>query len=163
MVRDTIHTKSLRNKIKVWFSSTGWRPEDVYEKFPHTSNDLDNFVKFNPEVDKASKIFTSLQFVINSSISTVIIFTIADQPYLQTLLLATILIISTTLVTNIIENKKWGYQIELIRSLITALMFIYGVIDPNLLASKIFFYQSLFSVVFIAILLPINKRYPLTQ
>jgi len=73
------------------------------------------------------------------------------------------LIVSTTLVTNIIENKKWGYQAELVRSLITALMFIYGVIDPNLLVSKIFFYQSLFSVIFIAILLPINKRYPLTQ
>ena len=163
MIRDTIHTKSLKNKIKVWFSSTRWRPEDVFEKFPHTSNDLDNFVKFNPEVDKVSKIFTTLQFVINSSISTIIIFTITDQPYLQTLLLATMLIVSTTLVTNIIENKKWGYQAELIRSLITALMFIYGVIDPNLLASKFFFYQSLFSVVFIAILLPINKRYPLTQ
>ena len=163
MIRDTIHTKSLKNKIKVWFSSTRWRPEDVFEKFPHTSNDLDNFVKFNPEVDKVSKIFTTLQFVINSSISTIIIFTITDQPYLQTLLLATMLIVSTTLVTNIIENKKWGYQAELIRSLITALMFIYGVIDPNLLASKVFFYQSLFSVVFIAILLPINKRYPLTQ
>ena len=163
MIRDTIHTKSLKNKVKVWFSSTRWRPEDVFEKFPHTSNDLDNFVKFNPEVDKVSKIFTTLQFVINSSISTIIIFTIADQSYLQTLLLAAMLIISTTLVTNIIENNKWGYQAELIRSLITALMFIYGVIYPNLLASKIFFYQSLFSVVFIAILLPINKRYPLTQ
>ena len=42
MIRDTIHTKSLKNKIKVWFSSTRWRPEDVFEKFPHTSNDLDN-------------------------------------------------------------------------------------------------------------------------
>mgnify|MGYP003949563413 FL=1 len=163
MIRDTIHTKSLKDKIKVWFSSTRWRPEDVYEKFPHTSNDLDSFTKYDPEVDKVSKIFTSLQFVINSSISTVIIFTIADQAYLQTALLASMLIVSTTLVTNIIENKKWGYQAELVRSLITALMFIYGVIDPNLLVSKIFFYQSLFSVIFIAILLPINKRYPLTQ
>ena len=163
MIRDTIHTKSLKDKIKVWFSSTRWRPEDVYEKFPHTSNDLDSFTKYDPEVDKVSKIFTSLQFVINSSISTVIIFSIADQAYLQTALLASMLIVSTTLVTNIIENKKWGYQAELVRSLITALMFIYGVIDPNLLVSKIFFYQSLFSVIFIAILLPINKRYPLTQ
>ena len=78
MIRDTIHTKSLKNKIKVWFSSTRWRPEDVFEKFPHTSNDLDNFVKFNPEVDKVSKIFTTLQFVINSSISTIIILSHQD-------------------------------------------------------------------------------------
>ena len=159
MIRDTIHTKTLKNKIKVWFSSTRWRPEDVYQKFPHVTNDLNDFEKYDPDTNKTTKFFTSAQFIINSSISTIIIFTIADQSYLQSCMLAIMLVISTTLVTSIIENKKWGYQSEFARAIFTILLFYFGVFDPNLLASQVFFYQSIFSILFIAVYLPINKQY----
>ena len=159
MIRDTIHTKTLKNKIKVWFSSTRWRPEDVYEKFPHVTNDLEDFEKYDPDANRTTKFFTSFQFIINSSISTIIIFTIADQSYLQSCMLAIMLVASTTLVTSIIENKKWGYQSELARSIFTILLFAFEIFDPNLLASQVFFYQSIFSIAFIAVYLPINKQY----
>ena len=159
MIRDTIHTKTLKNKIKVWFSSTRWRPEDVYEKFPHVTNDLEDFEKYDPDANRTTKFFTSVQFIINSSISTIIIFTIADQSYLQSCMLAIMLVASTTLVTSIIENKKWGYQSELARSIFTILLFAFEIFDPNLLASQVFFYQSIFSMAFIAVYLPINKQY----
>ena len=159
MIRDTIHTKTLKNKIKVWFSSTRWRPEDVYEKFPHVTNDLEDFEKYDPDANRTTKFFTSVQFIINSSISTIIIFTIADQSYLQSCMLAIMLVASTTLVTSIIENKKWGYQSELARSIFTILLFAFEIFDPNLLASQVFFYQSIFSIAFIAVYLPINKQY----
>ena len=74
-------------------------------------------------------------------------------------MLAIMLVASTTLVTSIIENKKWGYQSELVRSIFTILLFAYEIFDPNLLASQVFFYQSIFSIVFIAVYLPINKQY----
>ena len=159
MIRDTIHTKTFKNKIKVWFSSTRWRPEDVYEKFPHVTNDLEDFEKYDPDANRTTKFFTSVQFIINSSISTIIIFTIADQSYLQSCMLAIMLVASTTLVTSIIENKKWGYQSELARSIFTILLFAFEIFDPNLLASQVFFYQSIFSIAFIAVYLPINKQY----
>ena len=159
MIRDTIHTKTLKNKIKVWFSNTRWRPEDVYEKYPHVTNDLEDFEKYDPDVNRTTKFFTSVQFIINSSISTIIIFTIVDQSYLQSCMLAIMLVASTTLITSIIENKKWGYQSELARSIFTILLFGFEIFDPNLLASQVFFYQSIFSIAFIAVYLPINKQY----
>ena len=51
MIRDSFHTNGFKNKIKVWFSSTRWRPDDVMEQFPHVSNDMSNFVKYDPECD----------------------------------------------------------------------------------------------------------------
>ena len=74
-------------------------------------------------------------------------------------MLAIMLVASTTLVTSIIENKKWGYQSELARSIFTILLFAFEIFDPNLLASQVFFYQSIFSIAFIAVYLPINKQY----
>ena len=135
------------------------RPEDVYEKFPHVTNNLEDFEKYDPDANATTKFFTSVQFIINSSISTIIIFTIADQSYLQSCMLAIMLVASTTLVTSIVENKKWGYQSELARSIFTILLFAFEIFDPNLLASQVFFYQSIFSIVFIAVYLPINKQY----
>ena len=34
IIKDTWHTKSYLNKIKVWFMPTGWRPDDVKQRFP---------------------------------------------------------------------------------------------------------------------------------
>ena len=34
LVQDAIHTKSWKNKLLIWFKPTGWRPEDVVEKYP---------------------------------------------------------------------------------------------------------------------------------
>ncbi len=34
ILKDAIRTKDWRDKIKVWFMPTGWRPQDVSEKYP---------------------------------------------------------------------------------------------------------------------------------
>lgn len=34
LIQDAIHTKSWKNKLVIWFKPTGWRPEDVIEKYP---------------------------------------------------------------------------------------------------------------------------------
>lgn len=34
LVQDAIHTNSWKNKLLIWFKPTGWRPDDVIEKYP---------------------------------------------------------------------------------------------------------------------------------
>ena len=159
MIRDSYYTKNLGDKIKVWFSDTRWRPEDVTQRFPTKTNDLSEFEKYDPEVSKTTKIFTTTQFVINSIISTVIIFTIEDQTYSQTALLAATLIASTTLVNLVLENAKNSYQIELVFTVVVLAMIFFEVLNPSLLATQIFFYQSVFNILYIAIYMPLNKRF----
>ena len=54
MIKDTIKTKSWKDKIKVWFSETYWRPDDCIE-----DKDPDAFYKkFNPEITSDVKIFS---------------------------------------------------------------------------------------------------------
>jgi len=159
MIRDSYYTKNLGDKIKVWFSDTRWRPEDVTQRFPTKTNDLSEFEKYDPEVSKTTKIFTTTQFVINSIISTVIIFTIEDQTYSQTALLAATLIASTTLVNLVLENAKKSYEIELVFTVVVLAMIFFEALNPSLLATQIFFYQSVFNILYIAIYMPLNKRF----
>lgn len=163
MIRDSFYTKSYKDKIKVWFSDTRWRPEDVSLKFPTSSNDLSAFEKYNPQINSTSKIFSTIQFVINSIISTVIIFTIDDQSYVQTALLAITLIVSTTLINLVLENAKNCYQIELGWTAVVLTLIFFEVLNPNLLVTQIFFYQSVFNIFYIAIFMPLNKRFLITN
>lgn len=47
LIQDAIHTKSWKNKLVIWFKPTGWRPEDVIEKYPvEKIKDPYQFVKY---------------------------------------------------------------------------------------------------------------------
>ena len=47
MAKDSYRTKNWRDKVRVWFSRTTWRPEDVEKKFPHRNIDQND--KFDPK------------------------------------------------------------------------------------------------------------------
>ena len=36
VIRDAYHTNNFKDKLRIWFMPTGWRPKDVIEKFPIT-------------------------------------------------------------------------------------------------------------------------------
>ncbi|OQY92806.1 MAG: sterol desaturase [Sphingobacteriales bacterium UTBCD1] len=53
LIRDAWHTKSWKDKLRIWFMPTGWRPADVAEKYPvEHIEDVFHFEKFNPKTSK---------------------------------------------------------------------------------------------------------------
>lgn len=59
--RDSWHTKSWRDKCRVWLGRTGWRPEDVTQAFPIIKTDLDHFEKFDIPLSTLRKLYCLLQ------------------------------------------------------------------------------------------------------
>jgi sterol desaturase/sphingolipid hydroxylase (fatty acid hydroxylase superfamily) len=53
-----------QDKIGLWFRRTGWRPRDVEARFPKRNVDLAHFEKFDPEVPRAIRYYTVVQFVV---------------------------------------------------------------------------------------------------
>jgi alkylglycerol monooxygenase len=48
MIKDAWHTKSTRDKFRIWMMPTGWRPADVAVKYPvYKIEDVYNFEKYN--------------------------------------------------------------------------------------------------------------------
>jgi len=158
MIRDSFYTKGIKNKFGVWFSSTRWRPDDVQEKFPHHSNDMNSFIKYDPNCDPVNKSFCLIQFVTNSLISTALIFTVSSQSYLVTCSVAAMLLLSTTLVNLILENKQWAINLEIVRSIFTILAYLAFNLSPSILTIDLFFYQALMSIFYLLMFLPINNR-----
>lgn len=49
LIKDAWHTKSLKDKLRIWFMPTGWRPDDVAEKhLLYKIDDVYHFEKYAP-------------------------------------------------------------------------------------------------------------------
>jgi sterol desaturase/sphingolipid hydroxylase (fatty acid hydroxylase superfamily) len=49
LIKDAWHTKSMKDKLVIWFKPTGWRPNDVASFFPiFKIEDVYNFSKYKP-------------------------------------------------------------------------------------------------------------------
>lgn len=48
LVKDAWHTKQWKDKLRIWFMPTGWRPADVAERYPvYKIGDVYHFSKYN--------------------------------------------------------------------------------------------------------------------
>jgi hypothetical protein len=65
LIQDAIHTKSWKNKLIIWFKPTGWRPEDVKEKYPvEKIKDPYQFVKYETSSSPLLMVWLCFQVII---------------------------------------------------------------------------------------------------
>lgn len=63
LISDAVRTSSIRDKFRIWFMPTGWRPADVESRYPvRKITDLYSYRKYNPELSNAAKIWAWVQF-----------------------------------------------------------------------------------------------------
>lgn len=64
LIKDTYHTKSWRDKARIWFMPTGWRPADVMEKYPVPYiKDMRQLEKYDPEYPVSFTIWANLSLI----------------------------------------------------------------------------------------------------
>ena len=64
LVEDALRTKSIKDKFRIWFMPTGWRPDDVVEKYPVPKiNDVFHFEKYNPKASLGLHVWCWVQLV----------------------------------------------------------------------------------------------------
>jgi len=65
LTRDAWHAKNWSDKFRIWFMPTGWRPNDVEEKFPvYKINDVYHFEKYKPKHTKGLAFWAVIQLVL---------------------------------------------------------------------------------------------------
>lgn len=65
LIKDAWRTKSIKDKLRIWFMPTGWRPADVSEKYPvYKITDVYHFDKYNPKNSKALISWSWIQMTI---------------------------------------------------------------------------------------------------
>ncbi len=156
MFMDSYHTKKPIDKLKVWFSKTNWRPEDVKKQFPNNAK-LNNL--YNPDASKKLKAFAFLQFIMLSPLSMSIYFTITDQTFLATSLFGCFILLSCLITSQALSNKDNSLDWELFRSFLVLLV-VFGTsyLPIDLIASKIFVAHAMFNLLFVVVVKSIYSR-----
>ena len=144
MIKDTIKTKSWKDKIKVWFSKTYWRPEDCIEiKDPKEFD-----IKFNPEIGPDIKLFSFTQMLFTIIVSGAVLTYVSLHSYSEIVLFGISLVALATLTGYLMQGNRYGYQLFLISSVIGIFGIYYsGVLNIELISTKLLLAQLYLNII----------------
>ena len=140
MIKDTIKTKSWKDKIKVWFSKTYWRPEDCIEE----KNPNEFYKKFNPEITTDIKLFSFFQMLFTILVSGAVITFISNHAYSEIITFGLFIIALTSLTGYLMQANTHAYQLILYFSVISIFSILYfELLSFQLLSTKLLLAQLL--------------------
>lgn len=61
--RDAVHAGAWRDKLRIWFMPTGWRPADVAARYPLAKPELSSFRKFSVPLSRGRQGYAVLQML----------------------------------------------------------------------------------------------------
>ena len=136
MFKDSYYTKNWKDKIKVWFAKTTWRPKDVELKFPN--KEFEQNEKFNTDMSSTLSKFVWLQLIFIPVLTMVVFFTLNNQLFIETVSFGLFLIASSLIISFALSNRGFVLYLEIFRSLIIILSIMYlNILSLDLLATQI--------------------------
>jgi hypothetical protein len=141
MVHDAWGTANWSDKLRILWSRTGWRPDDMAERYPTAKSDLEDFKKYDPKLGAIASIAIIGQYVLISffhfwgaqkvSVLSVEVLwaTVIAQAY-------TLLVIGAAL-----DGKRYMQQLEYTRLLVLGAM-LFGSFNAGLIGINWLYYGS---------------------
>ncbi len=118
LIRDAWHTRSFRDKLRIWFMPTGWRPEDVREKFPmRVIDDVYNFKRYQTPASKALKAYVVFQMTFTLALMLFMFYNYSDIGFNGLLLFGANVFLSIYGYTTLMDRSTWAVWIEIFRGL----------------------------------------------
>lgn len=126
LAKDAWHAKNWVDKFKLWFMPTGWRPEDVSNRFPRPiANSVYAQEKYAPKYTTVHKIFAVFQFVSLNVFIYILLVSFGEFSF-GTQLSFGILIFTTIFgFTSIMDGYKWAFFFEISRNFLGGVCVLY--------------------------------------
>ena len=144
MIKDTIKTKSWKDKIKVWFSETYWRPEDCIED----KNPDDFYKKFNPEITSDIKLFSFFQMLLTIAVSGAVLTFVSAHTYSEIAIFAVAIIIISSLTGYLMQSKILAYRLIMFFSFFNILgIYYFEFLNLELISTKLLLAQLYLNII----------------
>lgn len=119
LAKDSLHTPLWRDKVGLWFKSTGWRPEDCRkqnsEKSALQKSGCEARHKYDPQVSKVIKIYSGFSFLCILLVAMMFIFLAPSLSPMTLLIGAVLIVFSLVVINDFLEGKKRFAMLELVR------------------------------------------------
>ena len=141
MFLDSMRTKKLSDKFKVWYAPTYWRPSDVEEKYPSKPVDLKN--KYNPFMSTSTKVFAAIQMLAMILISNSLFLNINSFSYEQIAIFGAILVVIPTITALLMQNSSFALLSVGTLNLAILIVCLSGLVPLQALATQFTLFTSL--------------------
>ncbi|RZS99376.1 sterol desaturase family protein [Aquimarina brevivitae] len=116
ILKDAWRTKSLKDKLKIWFMPTGWRPDDVAVLYPiQLIEDPYARVKYTGNRSYLLKIWSWFQLVITILLMYHLLISIADLGFIDVVNYTLFLAISIFAYTSLMDGHIFSLYAEFIK------------------------------------------------
>ena len=116
LTQDAWYTSSIKDKFKIWFMPTGWRPKDVIKTIPRSKvENVFNQEKYKFEYTLIHKIFVGFHFLVLNIVLFIFLSSFADLSFSDKT--GYFLLIFSTIFSfsSVMDGYKWSINFEFIR------------------------------------------------
>jgi alkylglycerol monooxygenase len=148
LVQDAWRTKSWKAKLLIWFKPTGWRPQDVSEKWPRKSIESVHLQeKYQTNLSKNERRWAIFHWLGTTLLLMVFLAVFADLTPLYRLAYGALIFISIFGYTAVMDRNSWGISFEWGRTLLgisTLLLLEYFSIFSNQNSGVLGYYSTVY-------------------
>ena len=129
LIQDAWRTNNWSDKFKIWFKPTGWRPDDVSDKFP--IGIVDNPYSMKKHDTKASQLLHAwswFQYGISTAFLLIMLVNFASLGTQNIMLMGIFLLVSIYSYSTLMDRSSYAIWLEALKS-ITELFIIYSTGD----------------------------------
>lgn len=119
LIKDAWRTHSWKDKVRVWLTPTGWRPEDVKNKYPVSfTDDAFTQIKYKTSFTTGLKAWAWFQLLLHTAFQFHLIFYLTKLDYLTAVIYGLFIILSIFAYTTLMDRHKLAIPFEAIKMMV---------------------------------------------
>ena len=123
VIQDAYNTNNFKDKFRIWFMPTGWRPEDVIDKFPRAIiSDIKKRNKYSPKYSFSLKGIALFHFISINLLLTFFLYNFTELSIDFKLIYGLIIFMSIFGFTSLMDFHSWAPNFEILRSISAVLL-----------------------------------------
>jgi hypothetical protein len=116
LVLDFFRTRSWRDKVRIWFMPTGWRPSDVIDRYPVSyTKDIFHRQKYDTDASVSFKAWSGVQLVMTLLFTLHFFWIIGDLSYPDIFLYGVFIFIHVFAYTSLMDGSLLGPIAEMVK------------------------------------------------
>ena len=113
LAKDAWHTKSWKDKFRIWLMPLGWRPEDVVQKYPiYKIEDVYEFEKYSTPASIAKQVYLWIQLFCMLLLVSYLFGNVASIGHSNIFMYGAFIFIQVYALTEFMDRNKWAWIIE---------------------------------------------------
>lgn len=119
LIQDAWHTKSWKDKSRIWLMPLGWRPEDVIEKFPvEKIKDVYHFDKYHTHASPSMKLYLWIQLFCMLLLVSYLYGNIASIGHINIFIYGAFIFAQVYALTEFMDRNKNAWKLEAIKNIL---------------------------------------------